>query len=195
MEQEHPFIKDAYLFAQEKHFGKKRQYINLPYFTHPLGVYFNVYSFTNNIDIRVAALLHDTVEKGGTSIPEIARNFNPEIANLVAEVTNDAYQIQAHGKANYLVDKINKISAEALIIKFADFMDNIDGLRKLNLKDKEQAEYAKEYVTMTIYILSNIKRELTTEHEIMIKKIGEMIDQYIGLRNAVEEEKNKGTAP
>lgn len=185
VDNENPLIKEAYAFAQKKHLGYKRKYTGETYFAHPLGVYFNVYSYTNNVNLRVAALLHDTIEKTSTSYEEISRHFNKEIADLVFEVTNDKRKMEAMGKAEYLTAKMTVISNDALIIKLADRMDSIENIKKLDLQDPEQYQFTKEYLGQTIYIFDNLKREFTTEHELIIKKIGITIDHILKLLKTI----------
>jgi (p)ppGpp synthase/HD superfamily hydrolase len=199
VDNEHPLIKEAYSFAQKKHWGYKRKYTKETYFTHSLGVYFNVYSYTNDVNIRAAALLHDTIEKTSASYDEVSRHFNKEIADLVVEVTNEKHKMEAIGKTEYLTAKMAVISNEALTIKLADRMESIENIKKFDLKDPIQHQFAKDYLSQTIYIFNNLKREFTTEHKLIIKKIGVTIDHILKLLKTItpvepeEEEQNEDT--
>lgn len=121
--------KKAISHAMELHRGQVRQVSGLPYITHPIEVYSIVkkYKESHNIDnICAAAVLHDTMEDCGISYDLLKIEYNPMIADLVMEVTNDNRMMLLYGgKRNYINQKLNKISSYALVIKLADILSNV----------------------------------------------------------------------
>lgn len=79
-------IKKAYEFANELHYGQKRQ-SGEAYISHPLNVAYILSEMHADKDTICAGLLHDTLEDTETTKEEIAQLFNKEIANLVDGVT------------------------------------------------------------------------------------------------------------
>src|SRR6478672_3162953 len=79
-------------FAAEKHAQQKRKGENgEPYFNHLLEVAELVAASSPHLDVELvmAAFLHDTVEDTGVTLQELEQRFGKDVADLVAEVTDD----------------------------------------------------------------------------------------------------------
>lgn len=118
----------AYAFAKYKHkqTGAVRKGSGLPYFVHPKGVALIVLENGGSIDQINAALLHDTLEDTETSSLELKKLFGEEVASMVWELTNSKIHIEALGKEEYLNEKLKIISEEALFVKLADMLYNLN---------------------------------------------------------------------
>lgn len=79
-------IRKAYHYAEKLHQGQKRQ-SGEPYITHPLNVAYILAEMHADTDTICAALLHDTIEDTDITKEELAREFGPDVANLVDGVT------------------------------------------------------------------------------------------------------------
>lgn len=118
----------AYTFAKYCHseMGQKRKSSNEPYFVHPKGVAKIVMDNEGNEDQIVAAFCHDLLEDVPfVSYEELKRGFGQHVADLVVELTNQRYKIEEMGKEKYMTEKLMKLSNEALLIKLADMLYNI----------------------------------------------------------------------
>lgn len=85
-------ILEAAHFAAEKHAGQRRKgAASEPYINHLLEVAQLVSAAIAERDTNlvIAALLHDTVEDAGVKREELIERFGLDVANLVAEVTDD----------------------------------------------------------------------------------------------------------
>ena len=140
----------ARLFAQEKHKGQVRKISGLPYFTHPEAVAMRVKELGGSEDSIAAAYLHDVVEDTNATLDEIAKNFTPHIASLVAELTSDKEECKRIGKAIYLTKKIDAMSEEARLVKLADREHNVSDLAK------GKNEFARRYSQETHHILGHV---------------------------------------
>ncbi|MGH8733189.1 MAG: HD domain-containing protein, partial [Burkholderiales bacterium] len=82
----------ALAFAAHKHRDQRRKDAAAsPYINHPIAladVLVNEGGVTD-VEVLCAALLHDTVEDTATTLEELEETFNPRIARIVAEVTDD----------------------------------------------------------------------------------------------------------
>lgn len=118
----------AYYFAKCKHdeIYQVRKGSGVPYFVHPKGVALIVMKNGGNQDQIKAALLHDTLEDTHTSDEELRVCFGEHVQSLVRELTNARYKIEEMGKEAYMTDKLMKLSNEALLIKLADMLYNIN---------------------------------------------------------------------
>jgi len=85
-------LLEAASFAAVRHTGHHRKGNNQePYINHPLEVanlLANV-GGVDDIDVLIAAILHDTVEDVGVTREEIAERFGEQVAGIVLEVTDD----------------------------------------------------------------------------------------------------------
>ena len=118
----------AYYFAKCKHdeIYQKRKGTGVPYFIHPKGVALIVLKNGGNNDQIKAALLHDTLEDTHTSDEELRVCFGEHVQSLVRELTNQRYKIDEIGKEAYMTEKLMKLSNEALLVKLADMLYNLN---------------------------------------------------------------------
>jgi (p)ppGpp synthase/HD superfamily hydrolase len=121
-------ITKAIEFATKKHSGQFRKITGLPYVTHPIEVARLVEQFKsskNMTELKVAALLHDTLEDTNATFSEIAMEFSPLIASLVLELTSDSLEIKKTSKCEYLKRKMLGMSSYGLFIKLCDRLSNL----------------------------------------------------------------------
>lgn len=120
-------ILRAAAFAARKHRDQRRKDADAsPYINHPLElarVLAEVGGLTDAATL-CGALLHDTIEDTATSEVELAGLFGPEIAALVAEVTDDKSLPKAERKRRQ-VEHAASISDKAKRIKLADKICNL----------------------------------------------------------------------
>lgn len=121
----------AYTFAKYCHseMNQKRKGSNEPYFVHPKGVAKIVMDNEGNEDQIIAAFYHDLLEDVPfVSYEELRKGFGHHVADLVVELTNSRYKIEEMGKEDYMTEKLMKLSNEALLIKLADMLYNINDM-------------------------------------------------------------------
>ncbi len=82
-------IEKAILFASKAHAGQCRKGTDRPYILHPIETMSIVMRHTYDDDVRVAAVLHDTVENTSVTLGRIEKEFGPRVAELVASVSED----------------------------------------------------------------------------------------------------------
>lgn len=145
-------LRRALALASTLHRDDRR--VREPYVNHLLRVAIRVmcYYHVRDVDVVVAALLHDSVEDhaaqlaapdpgGGlpptdvaaTAFAVLAEQFNPRVAELVAAVTNPPFDDQLDRADRH--DQYRRHVAESLarnpwarVIKVSDFTDNGAGL-------------------------------------------------------------------
>ena len=124
-----PILKlaEAYHFAAAKHVAQRRKgEAEEPYVNHLTEVAELVARATRgeDVDVIVAAVLHDTVEDTETTFAEIADRFGPRVAGLVAEVTDDKTLPKAVRK-RLQIEHAAHASPGAKLIKLADKTSNL----------------------------------------------------------------------
>lgn len=119
--------RGAYYFAKGRHAHQERKGSGFPYFVHPRGVAYIVMEHGGTIDQINAALCHDLLEDTETSYLEIATVCNSfHTADLCSELRNNKFKIAEIGKDDYMSEKLLKLSDDALLVKLADMLYNIN---------------------------------------------------------------------
>jgi GTP diphosphokinase / guanosine-3',5'-bis(diphosphate) 3'-diphosphatase len=100
-----------------------------PYINHLLDVAALVAEATDGKDpnLVIAALLHDAIEDCEVPHKLISETFGADVANLVAEVTDDKTLEKAERKRRQ-VESAHKKSARAKVLKLADKTSNLRAL-------------------------------------------------------------------
>jgi len=117
-------------FAAFKHRDQRRKGVKgrkrSPYINHPLAVAgtLAIEGGVDDIDVMVAAILHDTIEDTKTTRAELEREFGPRVAGIVAEVTDEKSQSKGLRK-RMQVQHAPHISNGAKLVKLADKICNL----------------------------------------------------------------------
>lgn len=137
-------VSKARDFARAKHAGQTRKgAAQEPYEAHLAEVATLVEGFGAAPEVIAAAWLHDTVEDCDVPAAEIARLFGPEVAGIVAEVTDDKALDRLSRKRMQVVNAPKKTSGGALV-KICDKISNIRAVADspaLDWSVARQAEY------------------------------------------------------
>jgi (p)ppGpp synthase/HD superfamily hydrolase len=136
-------LVEALDLAATLHAADRR--VREPYLNHLLRVAIRIirYYGVHDVDVLTAALLHDAVEDhpaelggldaGGThtelaeaALAELARRFNPRVAELVRSVTNPEYDPDRDRHEQYRAHVAESLERDpwARVIKVSDFTDN-----------------------------------------------------------------------
>lgn len=97
-----------------------------PYINHLLEVASLVTEATGgaDLDVVIAALLHDAVEDQGITPETIAAEFGQHVADIVMEVSDDK-TLRKDERKRRQVENAGKKSREAKLIKLADKTSNL----------------------------------------------------------------------
>lgn len=118
-------------FAAMKHQGQYRLQAGLiPYIIHPIGVAKSLWieGGIRNINVLVAALLHDTIEDTNTTADEIEREFGYRIRYTVEEVSDDPALLSNQNKQRQ-VDHAPHMTLNAQLVKLADRLYNVRDMK------------------------------------------------------------------
>lgn len=126
-------LLDAALFAAERHKDQRRKDKDAsPYINHPLSLakLLAVDGGVTDVDVLIAALLHDTIEDTQTTEAELRTRFGDKVADTVLEVTDDK-SLSKQQRKELQVEQAGHKSDEAALVKVAD--------KTCNLRDMAQA--------------------------------------------------------
>lgn len=139
-------VLSAAMFAAEKHAAQRRKGASgEPYINHLIEVaqMVSMASAELDTDLLIAALLHDSIEDVGVTKQELADRFGADVAQLVAELTDDKSLPKQERKRLQIVNAPKK-SARAQMIKLADKISNLRAIRKsppVDWTEERKAEY------------------------------------------------------
>jgi guanosine-3',5'-bis(diphosphate) 3'-pyrophosphohydrolase len=117
----------ALSFAADKHrFQRRKDTEETPYINHPIRVALTLAETggETNLDLLIAAILHDTIEDTQTTVHEIESHFGSTVLGLVLEVTDDKNLTKEERKKLQVLNAPHK-SLLAKKLKLADKICNV----------------------------------------------------------------------
>jgi guanosine-3',5'-bis(diphosphate) 3'-pyrophosphohydrolase len=150
-------IARAYTFAAEKHTHQVRKgEAREPYINHPCDVAYNVARIRpDDVNLICAAVLHDTIEDTDTEYEDILQLFGEDVANLVAEVTDNKALPKAERKQAQ-VDSAPHKSDRAKILKLCDKASNL-GAMAMSPPANWDENRRKEYLGWGLKVAAGLK--------------------------------------
>lgn len=82
-------LREGVEFAKKAHEGDYRKATNEPYIVHPYEVCLVASTLTDDIDVLIAALLHDVVEDTDYTAEDIRAKFGDRVTGFVADESED----------------------------------------------------------------------------------------------------------
>jgi len=138
-----------------------------PVILHSFRVGLHLYNLGYKKEIVIAAILHDVIEDTNVEIEEIESKFGKKIARLVEANSFDESIEDKTERYKENFERCRKLGKDALIVKAADFFDNIDYYHLASTK-----ELAKWLLGKLKYFIENSKSELKNEalYKELVKK-------------------------
>lgn len=159
-----PHFRRADQFADRYHAGQTRGNGKTPYITHPRAVASILHDEAGITDEAMlqAALLHDTIEDCGVTHAHLVAEFGHDVADLVAELTNDP-TVPYAGKTAAQVTKARTLSARAAAIKVAD--------KAANLRDilSDPPNWSTERKRKYFSDARQVVQAMGTQHPVLVK--------------------------
>ena len=120
-------LLDALEYAAEMHRDQRRKGAEAsPYINHPIKVarILATVGGVTDLPTLMAAVLHDTIEDTRTEHSDLVERFGTEVADLVAEVSDDKGLLK-HERKQKQVEHAPHLSERARMIKIADKICNV----------------------------------------------------------------------
>ena len=140
-------LVEAASFAAQRHTGHQRKGNDKqPYINHPLEVANLIANVgqIDDVDVLIAAILHDTVEDVGVTKDDIVKQFGERVAGIVMEVTDDK-TLPKEERKRLQVEHAPHLSAEAKLVKLGDKISNISDVTN-NPPDGWDVQRRKQYI-------------------------------------------------
>lgn len=124
-------IHNAQEFAKRKHAGQLDDEGKNYFDAHLLPVQKAIRIFTDDVDVIVASVLHDTLEDTDTTYEELKSKFGKRVADLVLEVTHEVRK----DTGGYYFPRLE--SRDAILIKLCDRASNISRMDGWDIGQRE----------------------------------------------------------
>ncbi len=148
----------ALSFAADKHrFQRRKDTEETPYINHPIRVALTLAETggETNLELLVAAVLHDTIEDTQTTATELEEHFGTTVMNLVLEVTDDKNLSKEERKKLQVLHASHK-SPLAKKLKLADKICNVYDILH-HPPGNWSAERKLNYLTWAENVLAGLK--------------------------------------
>ncbi|MGD9562747.1 MAG: HD domain-containing protein [Pyrinomonadaceae bacterium] len=173
-------LLEAAAFAAKQHAGQKRKGKDEePYINHPLEAA-NLLAGVggiDDIDVLMAAILHDTVEDTATTKDDLEQRFGPKTAGIVMEVTDDKDLPKAERKL-LQIEHAPHLSTGAKLVKLADKISNITDILDRPPVDWDESR-RREYVRWGERVVAGL-RGVNDPLESLFDKIIERARKQLG---------------
>lgn len=148
----------AFRFSADKHSNQRRKdSAHSPYINHPIEVAQLLWEVggVRDIDILLAAILHDTIEDTETRPEEISATFGEAVMSFVLEVT-DNKSLPKDERKRLQIETARGKSFGAKLIKLADKSCNV---RDLATKPPEawSLERRREYLLWSEQVVAGLR--------------------------------------
>jgi GTP pyrophosphokinase len=141
----------AYDFAFEAHKGAMRS-SGEPYITHPLATAHFLAKMKIDVNIVIAALLHDVPEDTNVTLEEIEKVFGEDIASMLKGITKLG-KLKYRGLERYIENlrKMFLAMAEDMRVMIIKFADRIHNLKTLDFVEIQAKRYRIAKESLEIY--------------------------------------------
>ena len=156
----------AIRFSADKHSNQRRKDgAKSPYINHPIEVVQLLWEVggVRDVNVLLAAILHDTIEDTATRPEEIRDRFGQEVLSLVLEVSDDKNLPKQERKRLQILTAPRK-SYGAKLIKLADKSCNVRNLVSTPPKDWS-LERRQEYLLWTEKVVAGLRGTNTALEE------------------------------
>lgn len=123
------FFDQAVAFATQAHSGTERRGKAYPYLIHPMEAVAIVATITNDPEMLVAAMLHDTVEDTDVTIDQVREQFGNRVAELVQHETAPLPDNAPwHDRKEAQLDQLRKAPYDSKVVAMGDKLSNMRAL-------------------------------------------------------------------
>ena len=134
-----PIARAALAFASSRHANQYREIDHAPFIAHPIEVGALLLANGQPDEVISAGLLHDVLEKTGTTRAELQRRFGARVAGLVESVSDDPSIDDYRSRKRELRDRVAHAGSDTVAIFAAD---KISKVRELTLPPTSRHDLA-----------------------------------------------------
>lgn len=124
-----PLTQAAVEFARERHAGQRRRADDAPFVLHPIEAASILERSRYPDDVVAAAVLHDVLENTEAEQSELEERFGPEVAEIVATVSDDPSIADKEAQKDELRERVRRSGSHAQAVYAADKISKVRELR------------------------------------------------------------------
>lgn len=180
-------FEQALLFAVSKHSGQRRKITGTPYILHPVEVATIASTMSDDMDLIIAALLHDTVEDTDTTFDEIELNFGKRVSLLVMTETEEK-RPELPASETWQLRKEESLvmlnSTRNVNVKMLWLSDKLSNMRSFyreyrkngnevfeHLNQKDPSKHAWYYISIALVLKELKDYDAYIEYATLVKKV------------------------
>ena len=150
-------LLNAINFSAIKHKNQRRKnQEKSPYINHPIEVAtFLSNAGVTDVNILMAAVLHDTIEDTATTYDEISYKFGSDVAETVLECSDDK-KLDKVQRKKLQIEHAEVISTAAKLVKMSDKLSNMKDLMHNPPSHWTQTEII-GYVVWSYFVIEKLK--------------------------------------
>ena len=126
-----PVTRNAVEFARERHAGQRRRADDAPFVLHPIEAASILERSGYPDHVVAAAVLHDVLEDTEAERPELEERFGPEVAELVATVSDDPSITDPEAQKDDVRERVRRAGGYAQAVYAADKISKVRELRTM----------------------------------------------------------------
>lgn len=123
-----PKIYKAINTAAHLHDVQKRKGDGLPYIIHPFAVTLILMEYTEDEDVLIAGILHDTIEDTAYTKEQMQQDFGQRVTQFVLEVTEPPKPLAWQQRKDGYLQHLAGASYESKLICAADKLHNLQSM-------------------------------------------------------------------
>lgn len=120
-------IHKAIIFATKSHMGQTRKCTDLPYIIHPMEVMRILSEMDAEEDVKIAGILHDTLEDTHTVAEDIEGQFGDRVLYLV-QSNSENKALSWQERKQHTIDSLTCAETEVKMLVLADKLSNLKSM-------------------------------------------------------------------
>ena len=162
-----PLTRDALAFAAASHEGQTRELDDAPFVTHPVEVACLLHEAGYSDEVVAAGVLHDVLEDTDAERGDLEQRFGPEVAGLVAAVSDDPSITGDAERKAALRAQVAQAGEQAVAVFAAD---KVSKARELRIRTGHGRFERKDEVKIEHYEASReMLEELMPQNELLAR--------------------------
>jgi (p)ppGpp synthase/HD superfamily hydrolase len=137
-----PLTQAAIEYARERHAGQRRHADAAPFVLHPIEAASILERSRYPDHVVAAAVLHDVLEDTEAQPSELEERFGPEVAELVATVSNDPSIADTEAQKDDVRERVRRAGGYAQAVYAADKISKVRELRLMLAKGVDRDSIA-----------------------------------------------------
>lgn len=153
-----PLTQEAVAFARERHAGQTRDADQASFLIHPLEAASALERSRYPDYVVAAGVLHDVLEDTDTQRSELRDRFGPEVADLVAVLSDDPLISDEDERREDVRERVRRAGGFAQAVYAADKVSKVRELRALIAGglDADEAESKRQHYAKCLEMLEEV---------------------------------------